>query len=264
MENDSMDNLLEEFFTDNHDRIYDISQIKVTDMNIAAFKLKKSFYIRKHPIIKTWVPHGIVKGFAAAACIMVTSVIVSIAFAAQVQAVKGGIVKSISYIKNNVFTIEFSGTPSGKKTVNVQQPKPESELNNQEIKKMTLSEAKEELPFHLFIPGYVPDGYTFSQLTCTKYSFDNTYMVEQTYHRGETGVFVITQTSSQYDNFKLNANYDLSHGEKIEKLTVMGQEASLVGSQENCSITWFNDNFKYTLSGTISMNEAKKVLKSLK
>lgn len=254
MNSKCLENMLNDIFKDDPDSIKAIRDIEVPDMNtmMEALKVKSCTNIIK-PVFRAKRNKLAQKKLLTAAGIIILIFIVSIFYEAPyAKAFKLRIVKTLLNVKDNVITIIYKDNKEPASVIN----------NNSSISKSLSIEQVKDLPFHLYIPKYLPDNYKLSSILWKQYP-DNMNMVQQIYAKDDKNTISIIQTENRPDeNSELNIN---SENSNVEIIDINGLKVTLISTDGNITnAIWYKGSTKFETYSNCDKNETISIIKSLK
>jgi hypothetical protein len=126
---------------------------------------------------------------------------------------------------------------------------------------VTVSEAKEMATFNLYVPTYVPDGYTEKKaiVNCFKDECNSIILI---YEANDGNPLQIEQ---QFFEGAYGAGSVVSNVIETKEKKVNGNDATLIiTSHKNLKfVKWSNNNIEFTVDGYLSEEEIMKVAESL-
>jgi hypothetical protein len=130
-------------------------------------------------------------------------------------------------------------------------------------KLVSLEEAKQEAPYKLLIPEYLPDGYKI-KMTKTTETMDNLFRVQQAYINNKEEKIRIHQANilpNTHESINFSAEF------RKENLSINGLDIMYVTDDKNFKkLLWINNEMKFEMivPYNIEDSEIKKIIKSLK
>lgn len=104
-----------------------------------------------------------------------------------------------------------------------------------------------------YAPEYVPEGFEPIRRNYSEIGTDLAY------GRDEDGYLCI-----EVNGPAAVSQYDTEHAQRIESVTVRGEEALLIVSDDWTTLTWSTENAIFAVSGTLSAEEIVKIAESLR
>lgn len=254
MNNKCLENMLDDIFKNNPDSIKGIGEIEVPDMDIMMeFLNVKSNSNVIQPVFRAKSNKVNLKRILSAVSIIILIFIVSIFYEAPyAKAIKFRIVKTFFNIKDNIITIFYKDNKESIPDMN----------NSDSISKPLSIEQVKDLPFHLYIPEYLPVNYKLSNISWKQYP-DNMHMVQQIYVKDNKNTISIIQIENRPDeNVEVNINADNSN---VETIDINGSEITLISTNSNITnAIWYKGNAKFEIIASCDKNETINIIKSLK
>ena len=262
MKIDKMDDLLEEVCKSEEFYIKGINDIDVLNFEETMVKFKKNLELDKKVIVlsnHTNRNRSMLKKIGIVACILIFSIFLSIIYELpKVKALKFNIIKSIIGVKDGTTTIKHSNNGD-----NQQLPDDKSSEGIKRI--MTIEEAQKSLPFHLYIPQYVPVGYVFQKLEWTKYITDENLVV--LYYSGKDVKREFIRIFQYTNQTEVNSTTNIKNNDNtVKQLVINGHEVTLILSTEPVysEAIWYMDNTRCEISSSITEEQIIKIINALK
>jgi len=197
---------------------------------------------------------SLVRKFVTAASILLLSFILTFLYEIpQVNAFKFDVIKTLISIKDSIISI----THIDKDNNTIPQPSGDDAI----VRLLTPEQAEEELPFHLLLPDYLPQGYNLKGIE--SYTYPNKIQrVEQTYRKDGNEFLIILQTTNiQNENMTIYAD---SKYNKVSTLKIDEVEVTLIDSTDSRQAIWYNNGAKFNITTTLTNDEIKSIIKGLK
>lgn len=256
-----LDELLNNVFEVDSDKIKDIGNIEVPDFEKTMYDFKNKIELKTintNPLLKVRRRnHNVLKKVAVVICLLITAFAFSfINEAKEVKAFKFSIIKTFTEVKDNVLRILYTDQSNGNEQL--------LENSSSDAIETTLApeEVQNKLPFHLYIPEYLPKGYTLKHIKWSQYP-GNLNMVEQLYTREKQGSISIYQTENRGSTDTIS-NINTNNG-NIKKISIDNIDVTfIISNADTIDAVWYKNNAKYEIIGSISEEQAIKLIKSLK
>lgn len=255
MKDNNLDKIIKDTYMEFNDEMDMYSNIDVPDFNIVMNKFHSNLKgKRKSPSISKRI--ALVASFTIVAIISIF-----ISSTPKVIAFKFKVMKTFEELRGDTRDIKFSTDDNSKNTL--------AEDNNidntgDQIEKIvSLDEAREEVPFKLLVPEYLPNGYKINTVKYIK-AIGDYHSVEQNYINNKGQEIQISQ-STIYEEAK--ETLSISSQLRTEDININDLEIKLITDDKNFKkLLWFDNNIKFemTVFYNITDTEVEKIIKSLK
>ncbi len=130
-------------------------------------------------------------------------------------------------------------------------------------KLLSIDEAREEVPFKLLVPEYLPDGYKIDSVKHVK-SMGGYHRVEQNYVNDGKQIIQLWQNTVYEES---RETLSVSSQLRTEDININNLKIKLITDDKNFkNLIWFHNNIKFDMTAyyNIEDSEVKKIIKSLK
>jgi hypothetical protein len=274
---DSMDRLLEENCCINAYKLDGLGNINIPDLDkvIRDFRSasERSNNVVELPrLVERKTAAGPMRRFgliaACTALILFFSTAVSVIMdTPKVQALRFSIIKTIIEMKGDL--INITTTNKERDVQPISEPYiPPDNGNNSEFAKhkvvelISLEQIKTKISFPVIIPEYLPQGYVIKDVKWTRH-IDGTNEIEQVYYDiKNNSPLMIVQVSNWRD---INLTTITNSDNKVKEISVMGENGILIlNGSSSINLTWFKNECKHDIIGSVSEQELLKIVQSLK
>lgn len=259
MSGDKLDEILEQIFSCETMDTRNIEDFNIPDLDFEIKKFESNLALCRNINKQRRVFRG---RLLTAACIIAFSIALSFIYEVPpVSALKASVIDTIIKIKDDSITVKHSYRPNTESRTD--RPPDNDDEPEIEIINMSIDEARKLLPFHLVVPGYLPEGYSFQRLEYFDFP-ENTSnaAVNITYTNGSKG-FLLIRENYITGEFASSHGYNKTEQTKVRNINVLGAEAVLISSPEGCSASWFKDRVEFDITGTMPEEEFIKLLEGL-
>lgn len=231
------------------------SNIEVPDFNIAMNKFHSNLKGKSKGL-------SISKRIALVASFTIVAIIsIFISSTPKVIAFKFKVMKTFEELRGDTKDIKFSTEDNSEGTLD----KDDNIINtgDQIEKIVSMDEAREEIPFKLLAPEYLPEGYKIDTIKYIK-AIGDYHSIEQNYINNKGQEIQISQ-STIYEEARETLSF--SSQLRIEDININGLEIKLITDNKNFKkLLWFDNNIKLemTVLYNITDIEVEKIIKSLK
>lgn len=255
MDTKGLDEMIKDIFENDPNSIKGIGDIEVPNMDMIMNKLimKNS---NSHNVLqftpKVKKKRKIIKKIILASCIFMIIFIISIfSEIPYARAFRFRVVKTIYNIKDNIITIIHKDDKKETPVTN----------SNDSLNKLLSIEQVNGLPFHVYIPKYLPTDYKLSSILWKQYP-DNMHIVEQLYIKDNDKTISLIQTENRPDeNIETNIKSDNS---KVEIIDINDISITIICTDGNITnAIWYKDNTKFEIVACCSKDETINIIKSL-
>jgi hypothetical protein len=179
---------------------------------------------------------------------LITSILWDVPYA---KAVKFRLVKTFYNIKDNIITVMHKDNKES----------PTNSNSNDSINKSLSIEQIGELPFHLYVPQYIPKSYKLNNIVWKQYP-DNMHVVQQTYSEKDNKTITIIQTENRpEENIETYINPENGTVDVIE---INGYDVTLISIDgDMTNAIWYKSDTKFEIIACINKNETINIIKSL-
>lgn len=132
-----------------------------------------------------------------------------------------------------------------------------------EQKGLSLEEVRSAAPFMVRAPRYLPAGYTRKDITYQPHPGGTSGRVEMFYEGPDGGHL-------RFEQFNITGGFGMGRGfdaddTEIREVRINGNSATLlIHKKQWCTLTWFDNEMFYELSGKIPPEEIQKVAASIR
>lgn len=255
MKNNNLDKVIKDTYMEFNNEMDMYSNIKVPDFNNTMNKFHNNIKEKK-------TASSISKRIALVASFTIVVLISTfLSSMPQVHAFKFKIIKTFEELRGSTRDIKISADD---RINNDPNNIPKSNDGTDQIEKLvSLEEAKQEVPFKLFIPEDIPNGYMLKDIKVTK-AIGNYFSANQTYTNNAGQIIAIYQSTVSKDG---EETISMSSELTIKDMIINDIKIKLATDNKNFkNMIWFYDNVKYEMlvPYNVADGEIKEMIKSLK